>query len=238
VRQILCVLLLACPLFAQDGSPARPESQNRKGRFYVDGIVYQYASGREYTVVAAAHSVLNHKFLAVKLRVYNAGPRSVTVKPEDVALEDAVGQRTVAAISGAELAKRLRKPYNMARYGVNAIAGGEPETPITSDMANPQFLEMMRAMAAQVHSRAGAGDNLLYTDTPGALAVGDEAAGPVECDQVCKLRLRETQGADVLAQLQRQTSPDNVEQWALLANTIPPRGNVGGVVYYPLGKLA
>jgi hypothetical protein len=38
--------------------------------------------------------------------------------------------------------------------------------------------------------------------------------------------------------LQRQTSPESVEQYALLANTIPPRANVGGVLYYPLGKLS
>ena len=55
---------------------------------------------------------------------------------------------------------------------------------------------------------------------------------------MCVLRMHETQGADPLMQLQRQTAPDTVEQFALLANTIPPRGNVAGVLFYPLGKMA
>ena len=95
-----------------------------KGMFYVDGIVYQYVAGTDYTVVAAAHSVLNRKFLAVKVRVYNTGRQSVTVKPEDVVLEDANGDRTLAAVSGAELARKMRHPYNWARYAVTPVAGG------------------------------------------------------------------------------------------------------------------
>jgi len=201
--------------------------------------VYQYSVGRNYTVVAAAHTVLNHKFLAIKVRVYNAGPHSVTIKPEDVSLEDAVGGNAVAAISGAEMAKKLRKPYNMARYSVGALAGNDPQAPITADMVNPQMLEMMRAIAARTNGNAmPAGKSLLYTDTPGALDDDDEPARPAECDQPCQLRARETRGVDPLAQLQHQASPDYVEQCSLLANTIPPRGNVAGVVYYPLAKLS
>jgi hypothetical protein len=238
MRHLLLALLLSCPVFAQAGSGVVPEPENAKGMFYVDGIIYQYEAGPRYTVVAAARAVINRKFVAVKVRVYNSSQRSVTVKPEDVILEDAVGGRTVAAISGAELANRLRKPYNMARYTVNGVAGGEPEGPITSDMVSPQFLEMMRAMAARSHPGMAAGDGVLYTDTPGALQSDDEAARPVECDQICRLRRQETRSPDALAQLQRQVSPDYVERFALLANAIPPRGNVGGVLYCPLGKLA
>lgn len=212
MRYVLCALLFVCSVFAQDETLAPQKTQ--AGSFYVDGIVYQYAVGKQYTVVAAAHAVLNRKFLAIKVRVYNAAPHSVTIKPEDVLLEDAVGGRAVAAVSGAELAKKLRKPYNMARYSVGAIAAR------TNGNAMP------------------GGKNLLYTDTPGALASEDEPAGPAECDQPCRLRAREAQGVDPLAQLQHQASPDYVEQCGLLANTIPPRGNVAGVVYYPLGKLS
>ena len=239
MRYTLCALLLGCSLFAQDQGPSAPKSEGAKGTFYVYGIVYQYAAGTDYTVVAAAHSVINHKFLAVKVRVYNAGQHSVTLKPEDVVVEDAVAGHAAAAASGAELAKRMRKPYNMARYGVNTFAGAEPDTPITSDMVSPQFLEMMRAMAARANSGGmPGGSNVLYTDTPGALDSGEEPARPPECDQICRLRNREAQGTDALQQLQRQTSPDTVERWTLLANTIPPRANVVGVLFYPLGKLA
>ena len=238
MRYWLYALLFGSLLFAQDSSSPTP-SDAAEGAFYVDGIVYHYVAGRDYTVVAAAHSVLNHKFLAVKIRVYNGGRHSITLKPEDVAVEDAVAGHAVAAISGEEMAKRLRKPYNMARYGVNAVAGSEPEGPITSDMVTPQFMEMMRAMAARANGGGmPGGSNVLYTDTPGALDDDSDGARPASCDRVCHLRLREAQTTDALAQLQKQISPESVEQYALLANTIPPRGNVGGVLYFQLGKVA
>lgn len=241
MRYLVCAVLFSCFLFAQNEAdvPAPPQSGAARGTFYVDGIVYQYASETDHTVVAAVHSVINHKFLAVKVRVYNSGQRSVTVKPEDILVEDIVAGHAVAAIPGAELAKKLRKPYNMARFGMNAIGGSEPtDTPITSEMASPQFLQMMRAMAARANSGGGTANSMLYTDTPGALESGDEPVRSQECDVVCRLRTREGQGADALAQLQRQGSPDYVEQCSLRANTIPPHANVAGVLYFPLGKLA
>jgi hypothetical protein len=240
MRCVLCVLLLGGSLLAE-GPSSVAQNSPVKGSFYVDGIVYQYVAGADYTVVAAAHSVINHKFLAVKVRVYNTGQHSVTVKPEDVVVEDAVAGHSVASISAAELAKRMRRPQNMARYTVGAVAGDSTDSPVTSDMVTPQFLEMMRAMTARTNGGGSflSGRNLLYTDTPGALD-GRDAASPAasECDEVCRLRMREAQGVDVLAQLQRSSSPDYVEQCGFLANTIPPHANVGGVFYYPLSKLA
>lgn len=237
MRFLLCALLFVCPAFAQDENSTSQKIQ--AGAFYVDGIVYQYAVSRNYTVVAAAHSVINRKYLAIKVRVYNAGPHSVTIKPEDVSLEDAVGGHAVAAVSSAELAKKLRKAYNMVRYSVGTVAGNDPQAPVTADMVSPQMLEMMRAIAARSNGNAMPGrKNLLYTDTPGALDDEGEPARPVQCDQACRLRAGETRGPDPLAQLQHQASPDYVEQCSLLANTIPPRGNGAGVVYYPLGKLS
>lgn len=237
MRSLLCALLLGCSLFAQDASPA-----NAKGSFYVDGIVYQYASSANYTVVAAAHSAINHKFVAVKVRVYNTGPHSIAVKPDDIAVADAVSGQAIASTSAADLAEKMRKPYNMARYAVNGIAGPEEQMPITSDMLNPQFLQMMRAMAA-AHPSGGmvpSANNMLYTDTPGALeeTAAAPAAAPAECDEVCRLHNREAQGIDPLMQLQHQNSPDYVENASFRANTIPPRGNTAGVLYYPLGKLS
>lgn len=238
MRYFFCSLLLGSALFAQQEYQPLPDFSNSQGTFYVDGISYQFAAGKDYTVVAAAHSVINHKFLAVKLRVYNAGQHSVTVKPENVRVEDAVGTRALAPVSATALANKMRKPYNMARYAVNLNGGDGAEQPLTTDMMNPQFMEMMRAMAARPHGNAAAvGQDLLYTDTPGAL----ESDGPrraAECDQVCRLRMRESQETDALAQLQRSISPDYVEQCSLRSNTIPPRANVGGVLYFPLGKLA
>jgi hypothetical protein len=238
MRAIFCALLLAGSLFAQQEPTA--DSSNHKGSFYVDGIVYEYAASSEYTMVAAAHSVINRKFAAVKIRVYNGGSHSITFRPEDIVIEDAVGGRTLTPVSATELANKMRKTYNMARYAVSSgpIGDGSSTGPITSDMMSPQFLQMMRAMAAHTNSGAAvAGNNLLYTDTPGAL---EDGAGPrpAPCDEVCHLRSIEAQSADALAQLQRQNSPDFVEQAALRANTLPPHANEAGVLYIPLGKLS
>ena len=232
--RLLCVLLLVAPLCAQQ---ITREPADAGGTFFVDGIVYHYAARNNCTVVVATHSVINHKFLALKVRVYNAGPHSITVKPEDIAVEDANAQRGMVAIRGADLARKMRKPQNMARYAVNGIGGAPIDGPITSDMVSPAFLEMMKAMSARGNGAPPA-KSVLYTDTPGALEASDVAVGPVECDDVCRLRNREAQGADALTQLQHPSSPDTVEQFALLANTIPPRANVSGVLYFPLGKVA
>ncbi len=234
MRSFLCALLIACPLLAQQITRDIPETN---GTFFVDGITYQYSARADYTVVVAAHSVINHKFLAVKVRVYNAGQRSISVKPEDIAVADAISSHELAATSGAELARRMRKPQNMARFAVNGLGGAPMDGAITSDMVNPAFLEMMKAMAARTNG-VPAGKSVLYTYTPGALDPGDAALGPIECDQLCRLRNREAQGADPLIQLQHPSSADAVEQDALLANTIPPHANVGGVLYFPLGKLS
>ncbi len=242
MRCFLAALLLGCSLLAQNQSSSPQTSASPKGMFYVDGIVYQYVAGTDYTVVAAAHSVLNRKFLAVKVRVYNTGQQSVTVKPEEVVLQDANGDRTLAAVSGAELAKKMRHPYNWARYAVTPLAGDGSQSPDDSAVVTPQLIEMMKAMAARSQAAGTAmmppGKNLLYTDTPGALGSGEAARGANVCDQVCQLHNVEAGSPDVLTQLQRQNDPDYVQQNAFLANTIPPRASAVGVFYCPLGKLS
>ncbi len=239
MRYLSCCLLLASSLCAQQ-YPVASDSAKSKGSFYVDGIVYQFAAGTDYTVVAAVHSVINHKYAAVKVRVYNAGQRSVTVRPEDILLEDAVADHAVTPIAGAELAKRMRKPYNMARMAVSGNEDADADSPDANSGSNQQILEMMRAIAARSNQPSvPAGNNLLYTDTPGALEQGESAHRTTACDEVCRLRMGEAaQGTDVLAQLQRQNTPEYVEQCSLRSNTIPPHASVGGVLYLPLGRLA
>ncbi len=240
MRHILCWLLFASSLVAQQQYAIAPDSAKRQGSFYVDGIVYQYAAGSDFTVVAAVHSVINHKYGAVKIRVYNSGQHSVTVRPEDILVEDAVGDHALTPIAGSELAKRMRKPYNMARMGVSGDEASDADPPEGSSGSNRQIVEMMRAIAARSNQPSvPAGNNLLYTDMPGALEQGESPHHTAACDEVCHLRMGEAaQGPDVLAQLQRQNTPEYVEQCSLRSNTIPPHASVGGVLYFPLGKLA
>jgi hypothetical protein len=240
MRHFLCTLLLCLSAAAQAESPGSQASTVSNGSFYVNGIVYRYAAGADYAVVAAAHSALNHKFVAVKVRVYNLGQQSVTVKPEDVTVEDTLAGRALATISGSELARRMRRPYNWARFAVNPVTGEPGDTSPTSDQVNPQLLEMMRAMAARMNGSPApvlSGKTVLYTDIPGALQSHPQIPSPAECGTVCRLRNREAAGPDVLTQLQRENSPDYVEQSAFLANTITPQSDTDGVLFFPMPRL-
>jgi hypothetical protein len=82
------------------------------------------------------------------------------------------------------------------------------------------------------------GKSVLYTDTPGALQSHPQIPSPAECGTVCRLRNREAASPDVLTQLQREHSPDFVEQSAFLANTITPQSDADGVLFFPMPKLA
>jgi hypothetical protein len=241
MRQVLCALLLCCPLLAQDNAAVPQFWSGGSGTFYVNGVVYQYAAGTDYTVVAAVRPVLNRKYLALKVRIINAGRQSVTVKPDEISVKDAFAEHALTVVSGAELGRRMRKPYNRARLAVDpAEASQSSEAP--SDGMTPQMLTMMRAMAARTQVPSGGpvlpNKNLLYTDEPGALPMAPMHGPTAECGQVCQLLSRETAGPDVLAQLQRQTSPDYVERSALLANTILPQADTTGLLFYPMAKLS
>ncbi len=238
MRYLLCGLLLGASMLGQEPTSQPPTS---KGMFYVDGIVYQYSVGTNYTVVAAAHSAINRKFVALKVRVYNSGSRSISVRPEDLLVEDAAAGHVVAATSAGDLAARMRRTYNMARFAVGSAAGDSMDGSASGEVLTPQLIEMMRAMGARNSSgnlAMPAGKNVLYTDTPGALEGRGPTPVPPVCDQICHLRNTEADGRDMLAQLQRQSTPEYVEQCGFRANTIPPLGNVAGVLFYPAGKLA
>lgn len=240
MRCLLSVILLGCSVAAQSPSSMPQTSRADNGSFYVNGIVYHYVAGTDYTVVAAAHSAINRKFVAVKMRVYNVGRQSVTMKPEEIRVEDAAAGQALAMVPGAELARKMRRPYNWARLAVNPVAGEPTDSGAATDTINPQLLEMMRAMAAKANGSATpvlpGNRAVLYTDTPGALQ-SREPVPAADCDTVCRLRNREAANPDVLTQLQRQNSPEYIEQSAFLANTITPKSDADGVLYFPMPKL-
>ena len=240
MRYILCAALFCSLLGAQDKASVSPSSPHENGTFYVNGIDYHFISGTNYTVVVAAHSVANRKFLGVKVRILNNGQRSVTVGPEDVRVEDAVAGRDVEGISGAELAKRMRRPYNSSRFAVNAAAGQAPEAGDDSETMDRQHSDIMRAMQQMASQMASAPPVLSTLSITEATAQPDSGLAPegMISDEVSHLRSKEASRPDVLMQLQRQVSPDYVERTSFLANTIPPRADLEGVFYYPMGKLA
>jgi hypothetical protein len=239
VRYILCAALFCSLLGAQDKTSVSPPAPREDGTFYVNGIDYHFISAINYTVVVAAHSVVNRKFLGVKVRILNNGQHSVTVRPEDVRVEDAVAGRDLAAISGTDLAKKMRRPYNWSRYAVNAAAGPAPEAGDDLETVDHQHSDLMRAML-MANQMGNAPPVLSRRSITEADAEPDSGIAPQATfsDEVSHLRRKEASRPDALMQLQRQVSPDFVERTSFLANTIPPRADVDGVFYYPMGKLA
>jgi hypothetical protein len=237
MRYFLCAALFCSLLGAQDTASVTPLSPHDDGTFYVNGIDYHYISGTNYTVVVAAHSVANRKFLGVKVRILNNGQRAVTVRPEEVKVEDAVAGREVPAIAGAELANRMRHPYNWSRFAVNTAAGSPSQEDLDPEGMDHQRSDLMRAMQ-QMHSQMA---NSNAAPAISTLSLTDEDPSPTPgamlTDEVSHLRRKEASGPDVLRQLQRQVSPDYVEQTSFRANTIPPRADQDGVFYYSMGKL-
>ena len=240
MRYVLCAVLFCSLLGAQDQTSVSPPAPREDGTFYVNGIDYHFISGTNYTVVVAAHSVANRKFLGVKVRILNNGQHSVTVRPGDVRLEDAVAGRDVAAIAGTELANKMRRPYNWSRFAVNAAAGPSSEEYADPESMDHQRSDIMRAMQ-QTHGQMANATPVLptlsITETDGE---PDSVVTPGAriSDEVSRLCRKEASRPDVLMQLQRQVSPDYVERISFLANTIPPRADLDGVFYYPMGKLA
>ena len=236
MRYFLCATLFCSLLGAQDKASVPPLSPHDDGTFYVNGIDYHYVSGTNYTVVVAAHSVANRKVLGVKVRILNNGQRAVTVRPEEVKVEDAVAGREVPAISGTDLANKMRRPYNWPRFAVNAAAAGSPSQD-DLDSEGMQRSDMLRAMQ-QMHSQMANSNAVPVVST---LSIIDEdpslTPDATLTDEVSHLRRKEAAGPDVLRQLQRQVSPDYVEQTSFRANTIPSRADQDGVFYYPMGKL-
>jgi hypothetical protein len=242
MRSILCAALFCGLLGAQDKLPVSSSSPPGDGIFYVNGIDYHFISGTNFTVVVAAHSVANRKFLGLKVRILNNGQHAVTVRPEDVVVTDEVAGRDLEGISGVELAKRMRRPYNWSRFAVNAAAGQAPDTSDDSDTKDRQHSDIMRAMQQMAMQMANAPPPVISTlsiaepteaEQPGTGIVPEATIS----DEVSHLRTKEASRPDVLTRLQRQVSPDYLEQTSFLANTIPPRADLEGVFYYPMSKL-
>ena len=236
----LWVLLLGSSTFAAD-STSIPEVPNvHSDSFYVNGIAYQYLTGTECTVVAAAHSVINRKYLGLKVRVLNVGQQSVTIKPEEVSVEDVMAGRVLGLVSGVDLAKRMRRPQNWARYGVTMAGGGSEEIGSSGNFG-PQFGDTMRPLEVQPNSSTK-GALIVSSNRPAnpeaPVRVHSHAATGVACDTPCQLRSREATDPDVLKRLQGQNTPEYVEDSAFLANTISPEDDASGVLYYPMPKLS
>jgi hypothetical protein len=241
MRGLLCALLLWSFAVARDRSsvpgPDFSRATRERGSFYLNGIGHQYMQGVSYTVVAAAIAAMNGKFLGVKVHVYNRGQRSVNMLPESVTVEDSVGGRQLELLSAADIADRMRRQPSWMRVA-GGVVGGAPTPGSGSQNVNPTMADLVRELNKESVSSGIMG----YAETPyPALTVrgAPRAAAHTSaaCDLGCELRNREI-GDGSAAQLpQRSARPEQLEQSEFLANTIPPEGDVEGVLYFTMPKL-
>lgn len=219
--------------FAADPAPLTPaasiEGRNwlaESSFFYINGLAYRYAADSNYAIVATATPGIAGKYLGVKLHVFNRGRRSITVRPEDVIVLDAVAQRRLAPISAVEVVNR--KTGTPAWAKVAGMAAGPPEP--LPDLINPQWSGLARTLQSNVKSSAHPDGST--TGTAGEPLQVDAS----DCDTGCQLRNREANSR--LSSGGQESLADAIQHTAFLANTIPPQCDVEGILYFPMPKQA
>jgi hypothetical protein len=239
MRRLLIALLLCSCAAAQDAQPVAGPDFTRgarpRGWFYLNGVAHQYLEGQNYTVVAAAVPVLNGKFFGVKVHVFNRGAASVNVLPEDITAEDSVGVKQLALYSSAEVNDKLAGPSIMARLAGTAI-GGPPS--MSGGSTTPTMADLLREMMKEAADESPMG--YLASSYPSPAPRGPTRAtahSSPACDLGCELRNREI-GDGTAPQLPRHpVKPEVIDQTEFLANTVPPGGDVVGILYFAMPKM-
>ncbi len=220
---------------AQEAQPALTPQAQTEARmwepgasfFYINGIAYRYAAASSYAVVAAATTGLGGKYLGVKVHIFNRSRQSITVRPEDIAVVDAIANRRLTPIPAIEIANRKRGQPGWMKFAGNAMAG--PPEPV-GDLVNPQWNELIRALQPEITSSARADSSTAVYSSQKV-----QVDGP-DCDTACQLRNREVNST--LSSGWQQNLADSIQQTAFLANTIPPQCDIEGVLYFPMPRQA
>jgi hypothetical protein len=242
MRGVLYALLLCSFAVAQDRVPSPGPDFNRgareRGSFYLNGLGYQYMQGTSYTVVASAIPTLNGKYFAVKVHVFNRGKRSVNLVPESVTVEDSVGARPLELLSAADIADRMRRQPAWSR-AVGVAAGNDPAQGRGNNPGVPTMADLLRELSKE---SGGNGPMMDYAEpsSPTLTVRGTSQAvahSSESCDLGCELRNREIGDGNGPQLPKRNASPEQLEQSEFLANTIPPEGDVQGVLYFSMPKL-
>jgi hypothetical protein len=222
----------ASPQDAQ--APLTPKTQSEarmwdpgSSFFYINGVAYRYAAASSYAVVAAATTGVGGKYLGVKVHVFNRSRQSITVRPEDITVVDAIAKRRLIPIPAVEIVNRKRGQPNWLKFaGPDVTGGSEP----VSDLVNPQWNELVRALQPEVTSSARADSTTaVYSSQK------EQVDGP-DCDTACQLRNREVNST--LSSGWQRNLADSIQRTAFLANTIPPQCDIEGVLYFPMPRQA
>lgn len=235
VASLIVVTLLAPSMFAADAKPPRTPQAQVETRlwepgssfFYINGIAYRYAAAESYAVVAAATTGVAGKYLGIKVHVFNRSRQSITVRPEDITVVDAIANRRLAPVPAVEIVNRKHGQPTWMKFAGNVAGPSEP----TGDLVNPQWNELVRALQPEVTSSARA-------DSSSAVYSSQKVQvdGP-DCDTACQLRNREV-NSTLSTGWQQQNLADSIQKTAFLANTIPPQCDIEGVLYFPMPRQA
>ena len=239
-RFLLLALLCSCGFAQQPDSNLGPDfsrATRARGSFYLNGLGHQYLRGKKFTVVATAIPVLNGKFFGVKVRVLNRSTESVNVLPEMITAEDSVGARTLDPISAAEVADRVQRPNAASRLA--GIVGGpaSPQLP-GNGTGVPTMADLLRELTKESSGNGVMG--FAEADYPTLKARGSTRASAHDspsCDLGCELRNREIADPIAVQLPKRLAQPELIEQGELLSNTVPPDGDIEGIVYFAMPKL-
>jgi len=239
MRRLLIALLLCACATAQTTTPAEGPDFSRaarpRGSFYLNGVGHQYLEGRDYTVVAAAVPVLNGKFFGVKIHVFNRGAASVNVLPESITAEDSVKAKQLELYSSAEVNDKLAGPSTMARLAGITLGGppsmsGGSGTPTMSDLLH----EILKEAADDNSSGYMASSYPTLTPRGPTRVTAHESPA---CDLGCELRNREIGDGTGPQLSKRPVKPDVIDQSEFMANTVPPGGDVVGILYFAMPKM-
>jgi hypothetical protein len=240
MRRLLIALLLCSCATAQDAQPVAGPDFTRAGRargwFYLNGVGHQYLEGQNFTVVVAAVPVLNGKFFGVKVHVFNRGAASVNVLPESITAEDSVAAKRLVLYSSSEVNDKLAAPSALARIA-GVTAGGVPASSRGSNA--PTMADLVREMMKEASGDGSMG----YTESayPVLTPRGPTRAtahSSATCDLGCELRNSEIGDGSGPQLFRRPVKPDIIDQTEFLANTVPPGGDVVGILYFAMPKMS
>lgn len=234
VASLVLLTLLASSILAEDAKPPLTPQAQAEARmwepgssfFYINGIAYRYAAASSYAVVAAATTGVGGKYLGIKVHVFNRSRQSITVRPEDIAVVDAIANRRLKPIPAVEVVNRKRGESSLMRFAGNVAGPAEP----VGDLVNPQWNELVRALQPEVTSSARADSTTAVYSSQKV-----QVDGP-DCDTACQLRNREVNST--LSSGWQQNLSESIQHTAFLANTIPPRCDIEGVLYFPMPRQA
>ena len=227
-------ILISLSTFAEDAKSTVSTEAQAEARvwepsssfFYINGIAYRFAAAESYAVVAAATTGLGGKYLGIKVHVFNRSRQSITVRPEDITVVDAIAKRRLTPVPAVDVVNRKRGEPTWMRFAGNVAGPGEP----VGDLVNPQWNELVRALQPEVTSSARADSTTAVYSSQKV-----QVDGP-DCDTACQLRNREVNSS--LSSGWQQNLSESIQHTAFLANTIPPQCDIEGVLYFPMPRQA